>query len=137
MKIENRPITPEEKQNVSDGFDRHCLAKDAPPHCPEDFCFVATDDEGVIKGTIYGHMVWDWMYIDVLYAEDTCRNKGLGTSLMQKAETLATERGLCGIYLTTQNWQAPGFYEKMGYTPYYDLPDFPRGHSRIGFRKYL
>jgi hypothetical protein len=45
--------------------------------------------------------------------------------------------GLTGIYLWTQSWQAGGFYAKLGYEQFTEFADFPPGHSRLGFRKYL
>ena len=49
----------------------------------------------------------------------------------------------CGVWngcqwrLWTQSWQAGGFYQQLGYSEFTRFDDFPKGHSRIGFRKIL
>ena len=56
---------------------------------------------------------------------------------MQLAEEFAAGAALQGIWLWTQSWQADGFYRQLGYSELTRFDDFPKGHSRIGFRKNL
>ncbi len=57
--------------------------------------------------------------------------------VMLAAEEQARNMKLTGIYLWTESWQAPGFYKKLGYSQFVEFRNFPPGHSRLGFCKYL
>jgi hypothetical protein len=54
---------------------------------------------------------------------------------MARAEEEAIRRGCCHAYLDTFDFQAPGFYRKLGYSEWGVLEDFPPGHQRIFLKK--
>ena len=56
---------------------------------------------------------------------------------MRTAEEVARERGCAGIWLDTFSFQARGFYEKLGYTVFGRIDDYPPGQSRFWLRKHL
>ena len=56
---------------------------------------------------------------------------------MHKAEALARERDLVGLWLDTFSWQAPGFYERLGFIEVGRIPDHPPGEARIFLAKRL
>jgi len=68
---------------------------------------------------------------------DTARGKGVGTRLMQLAEQEAVARGCHSAWLDTHEFQAKGFYERLGYVPFGELPNYPHGFSRIFLQKSL
>ncbi len=78
-----------------------------------------------------------WAYIDLLWVSEGMRGKGLGRQLMNKAEDESKNRGCHSAYLWTQDFEAPRFYEKLGYTRFVVFEDFIPGHQRIGFMKRL
>ncbi len=77
------------------------------------------------------------MYIDELWVSSELRGDGLGTRLMRLAEKFAAKHSLQGIWLWTQSWQAEQFYSQLGYVEFTRFDNFPKGHSRIGYRKIL
>ena len=46
---------------------------------------------------------------------------------MQLAEREAVQRGCHGAWLDTFEFQARGFYERLGYTCFGELPNYPAG----------
>lgn len=86
---------------------------------------------------VEGQICWDWCYIDTLWVDEKHRNQGLGTALMQTVENEARSKNVVGIYLWTQSWEAPHFYEKHGYMRFTTFENCPRTHQRYGYRKYL
>lgn len=136
MIIETRSLTSQEETHIRIGFSRHAGTLNAPDYQKETIGFVMYDGDK-LAAAFDGDIIWDWFYIDVLYVDDAYRGQDLGTQLMQKAEKLAQERRLTGLYLTTQDWQAVEFYKKMGYSEYAVFDDFPKGFKRHCFRKYL
>ena len=56
---------------------------------------------------------------------------------MSEAEGAARQQGCRGAYLDTATFQAPKFYERLGYREFGRPVDFPPGHSRIWLVKRL
>jgi GNAT superfamily N-acetyltransferase len=100
------------------------------------FSILAFLEERLVGGLI-GKIFWNWLYADIVWVEEEFRRRGVGSEIMRAAEARARQMNLSGIYLWTASWQAPLFYEKLGYTQFTEFRDFPPGHIRFGFRKYL
>mgnify|MGYP000426217307 CR=1 FL=1 len=137
MRIEERPVSDEEKAAIKSGFEALNDKAGTPPHHTESISYVAVNEHGAVAGAVYGYIRWDWVYIDILYVSDGYRDQGLGTQLMNKVEDMARTRGMTGLHLTTHDWQGSKFYEKLGYTLYGTLDNFPKGHKRLAYCKYL
>jgi ribosomal protein S18 acetylase RimI-like enzyme len=56
---------------------------------------------------------------------------------MEMVEEEGKKRGATFAYTDTFTWQAPGFYEKIGYTIYGKLEGFPPGNELSYYRKSL
>jgi GNAT superfamily N-acetyltransferase len=100
------------------------------------FSILAHAEERIVGGLI-GKVYWNWLYADLVWVEEEFRGQGIGTDVMRRAEQRAHDMKLTGIYLWTETWQAPAFYLKLGYTQFVEFKNFPPGHSRFGFHKYL
>jgi ribosomal protein S18 acetylase RimI-like enzyme len=90
-----------------------------------------------IIGALVGQTFWGWLYIEFIWVSEELRKEGVGKSLIAKAEAEARKRGARYVYLNTFNFQAPGFYRKLGYRQFGKMKDFPRGYSRHWFMKAL
>ena len=95
------------------------------------------DDAGQTVGGLTAWWYYNWMFVELLYVPETLRGQDLGTQVMAKAEAYAREHGMIGIWLDTFSFQARGFYEKLGYTVFGELPNYPDGHSRFFLQKRL
>jgi GNAT superfamily N-acetyltransferase len=95
------------------------------------------DDAGAILGGLLAHVYLDWMFVQILWLDERLRGGGTGTQLMRRAEEAARELGCTGVWLDTFSFQAPGFYQKLGYEEFGRLDEYPRGFSRHFFRKRL
>ena len=98
---------------------------------------VIRDPKGKITGGLSGVSYYGWLFIDHLVLPEPLRRQGLGTSLMQQAEAVAKTRGCIGIWLDTFSFQAPEFYQKLGFTVFGEIPDYPQGQSRFYLAKRL
>ena len=72
-----------------------------------------------------------------LWVEESLRNRGIGTKLLQAAEQEARRRGCTQINLMTFSFQAPGFYGKHAFEVVATIDDHPRGHQNVLMRKRL
>ncbi|MEM9216527.1 MAG: GNAT family N-acetyltransferase [Cyanobacteria bacterium P01_F01_bin.150] len=129
-------LTSEEQAIVTAGFAYYSETNAAPPFVQKKLAWIAENNQELI-GVLTAALLWDWIYIDELWVAENYRQQGLGTSLMKQAESYAVSQQLVGLWLWTQSWQAENFYKKLGYQEFTRFEDFPRGHSRIGFRKQL
>ncbi len=95
------------------------------------------DDSGGITAGLHG---WTWGgtgFVELLWVSAPLRRRGLGSRLLLAAETEARYRGCHQMQLDTHSYQAPAFYERLGYEAIGHLPGWPGHDTRIFFRKRL
>ncbi len=98
---------------------------------------VMRDDRGDVVGGMIGGTYWNWLYVRILWVRDDCRKQGAGTRLMQLAEEEARARGCKNVHLDTFDFQALGFYNRLGYTVWGRLEEFTPGYTRFFLKKQL
>ncbi|VVO08022.1 GNAT family N-acetyltransferase [Pseudomonas fluorescens] len=104
----------------------------------EKFALLVRDDQSEqIHGGLYGKISGNWLFIELLGVSEQVRGQGIGSRLMAMAEDLARKKECVGIYLDTFDFQAPVFYQKLGFTQFGRLDDYPPGHQRYFFQKRL
>lgn len=97
------------------------------------------DENGIVIGGLVGRTndIPEWLQISDLWIMENKRKQGLGSQLMRLAEEEAKRRRCCFARLTTSDYQAPNFYEKLGYKVYGKLENCPRGETVYFFFKEL
>jgi GNAT superfamily N-acetyltransferase len=95
------------------------------------------DDAGEVVGGLIGEFRLDWLYVDWLWVDDNERGKGYGAALMALAEGETRKAGKTHIFLWTWSFQAPEFYQALGYVECGRIMDHPKGHDNIQFVKRL
>jgi GNAT superfamily N-acetyltransferase len=86
--------------------------------------------DGTALGGMTGHTQHGWLFIKLLWLPERFRGTGIGTELMRRAEAEARARGCVGVWLDTFSFQARGFYERLGYRAFGEIPDHPPGEAR-------
>lgn len=94
-------------------------------------------DDGSVDGGLTARISFNHMFVEMLVVPERLRGQGVGRRLMEQAEALAREHSCAGIWLDTFSFQAPGFYEKLGYTSFGEIANYPPGHRRFFFHKHL
>ena len=87
--------------------------------------------DGELYAGLHGHTWGGTCQIKLLWVAKQERGCGLGTALLEAAESEARRRGCKQIMLATHSFQAPDFYAKHGYEHVATLTDNPAGHSDI------
>ncbi|AFI89058.1 N-acetyltransferase [Pectobacterium parmentieri] len=88
------------------------------------------DDENNIIAGLISRTWWGALEVQYLWVSDKHRKSGLGRQLMQAAEKEALKRDCHLAYVDTFEFQAKGFYEKLGYKEYGNLPGYAHRHTR-------
>lgn len=99
--------------------------------------FTLKNAAGELIGAADGSSYWGRTYLDMLWVSPTARGQGVGQRLMAEVERLAREHGSRGIDLWTMDFQAPGFYEKMGFTVSGTIAGYDEGHEKRFYSKAL
>lgn len=94
-------------------------------------------DNGQIIAGLSGHSWGGCCTIVLLWVDESIRGGGVGRALMHAAEEEALRRGCHQIVLSTHSFQAPRFYEKLGFRPLAVIPNNPAGHEDIIYIKEL
>ena len=82
----------------------------------EEYCYIAQNDAGKIIGAITGRAYYNEVHIGDLIVDEAYRGADIGTKLVRAVEDAYSNKGYEKITLTTFGFQAPGFYEKLGYS---------------------
>jgi len=98
---------------------------------------VLSDSGGQTIGGLWGRTAFGWLFVELLFVPESLRGQGLGRELMHRAEAEALTRGCHAAWLDTFQFQARGFYERLGYTCFGELSDYPPGFARYFLRKML
>lgn len=128
-------VSAEAQAQIAAGFSRHAKEKAAPEHQKQRLSWVIHDDDKHLCGALTADLLWDWLYVDELWVDHSVRGQGQGRRLMAALEAHGRSLGVTGIWLWTQSWQAAEFYEHLKYEEFTRFPGFPKGHTRIGYRK--
>ncbi len=119
------------------GFDAVTFPPGVELHEQAPFAIALRNSNDGIEGGVTGSSVWGWLYVRYLWVHDRWRGRGQGARLMQAAEVEAEKRACTGIWVSTYSFQAPTFYQKLGYQEFGRIDDFPKGHRRLFYEKRL
>lgn len=131
LRVTDEP-TEEDKEEIYQGLLEYNLARIENKDVEELGVFLE-DEAGKKIGGLTGETHGNWLEVEYLWVEEAHRGEDIGTALMNRAETIARERGCKYAFLNTFGFQAKGFYQKLGYEEVFTLDEYPL----TGTRHYL
>jgi len=93
------------------------------------------DGAASVVGGFWGMTMFGWLHAQMLFVPEAARGRGFGTAIMGMAEREARARGCAGACVDTFDFQAARFYERLGFSRFGVLDEYPPGFQRIYFRK--
>lgn len=122
--------TPDEVQFLENQIDEHNMAgtgrRDFRP-----LALFRRTDQGTIEAGLYGFTWADWLEIKLVWVREDLRGRGYGRQLIEAAEAEARARGCTHVWLDSYTFQAPTFYQRLGYEVFGRLPGYPAPHGRV------
>jgi GNAT superfamily N-acetyltransferase len=97
---------------------------------------IRNDAHEIIAG-FDGHTWGGCCELSHIWMHEQYRGQGLGTLLLRSAEAEAVARGCVLVVQATHSFQAPGFYDRMGYERKYAIEGRPQGHTDIIYVKVI
>ena len=95
------------------------------------------DDSGQLMAGLVAETFGNWLEIEYLFVKEELRRQGIGTQLLQQAESEAKKRNCRFAFVNTYQFQAPAFYQKYGYKEVFTLKDYPYTGQRHYYQKEL
>jgi len=95
------------------------------------------DEHGELMAGLVAETFGNWLEIEYLFVKDDLRGQGIGSQLLQRAESEAKKRNCRFAFVNTYQFQAPGFYQKQGYKEVFTLKDYPYTGQRQYYQKDL
>ena len=95
------------------------------------------DEHGEIMAGLVAETFGNWLEIEYLFVKEDLRGQGIGSQLMQQAESEAKKRNCRFAFVNTYQFQAPAFYQKQGYKGVFTLKDYPYTGQRHYYQKDL
>lgn len=94
----------------------------------------ATDQ---IVGGLIGRTSLGLFFVDLIFIPESLRGSGVRSEIMERAEAEARRRGCSTAVLFTITFQAPGFYERLGYQVLGRINCEAPGYARLCMTKVL
>ena len=95
------------------------------------------DEYGEIMAGLVAETFGNWLEIEYLFVKEDLRGQGVGSQLLQRAESEAKKRNCRFAFVNTYQFQAPAFYQKHGYQEVFILKDYPYTGQRHYYQKDL
>lgn len=115
FQIRQNKLQDEVKKKIFDGFSKEAMETTGINGLDEEpISFEIFKDKEFI-GAIVVQAFWGQLHIKYLFVEKKYRGQGLARKLMNHALEFGKHRGYRFAFVETMNFQAPKFYEKMGF----------------------
>ena len=95
------------------------------------------DDSGQVMAGLVAETFGNWLEIEYLFVKEDLRGQGIGSQLLQQAESEAKKKNCRFAFVNTYQFQAPSFYQKHGYKEVFTLKDYPYTGQRHYYQKEL
>lgn len=137
IKITEEPLNDALKRQIYEGLGRHALQKTGHNEKGAPYAFVARDKKDQLLGVVVVEIFWGSLHIKYVYTVEAFRGQGIAAMLMEQALQYGRDEHCSFAYVETMNFQAPGFYQKLGFQLEYTRFGFAHGTSFLYLKKDL
>ncbi len=93
--------------------------------------FVIRDEAGRTVAITAGYTWAGVSEIKQMWVDEAFRGQGYGRALLDAMLTEAQRRGVSRVWVASYDFQAPGFYERAGFTRMAEFDGWPEGRVNV------
>jgi ribosomal protein S18 acetylase RimI-like enzyme len=127
--IQSSPLTPDLKKHIYETFARHAIYCTGINGLDQDPLAFEIRDGETLAGCVVIQLFWGQLHIKYLFVEESHRNQGIATALMKHALDYGRSQGCTFAFVETMSFQAPDFYQKLGFKIDFTRPGYAKGTS--------
>jgi len=101
------------------------------------FAFFIRNEAKAILAGVKGVSLYGCLYVDMLWVAPELQHKGLGSKLILACEKLGHDRLCTFVSLSTMDWEALPFYQKLGYEIEFVREGYEKNSKMYFLRKSL
>jgi len=136
-KIIQTRLTSDMKKHIYDVFAQHGIAATGIDGLAEDPILFEMREGEKLMACVCVQIFWGQLHIKYMIVEEPYRNQGLGRTMMENAFEFGRTRGCTFAFVETLNFQAPEFYQKLGFVVELERLGYTKGSSFFYMRKEL
>ena len=126
----------QKEQEIGDLIRSYNRSKRETTEC-EPLNLYVEDEHGQLLAGLVAETFGNWLEIEYLFVKEGLRGQGIGSQLLQQAESEAKKRNCRLAFVNTYQFQAPAFYQKHGYQEVFTMKDYPYTGQRHYYQKEL
>lgn len=124
LEIRQNKLSDEIKRKIFQGFARQAITSTGIDGLNEDPISFEVVNGSEFVGAIVVQLFWNQLHIKYLFVEENYRGQGLARQLMDHALEFGKKRGCQFAFVETMSFQAPDFYQKMGFVIEFSRPGY-------------
>lgn len=136
-RIRQKKVTDEMKKRIFAGFAREAILQTGMDGLTGEAISFEIFEDSQFMGVVIVEPFWEQLHIKYLFVEELYRNRGIGRKLMKRALEFGKKKGYHFAFVETMNFQAPDFYQKLGFVMEFSRTGFAKGTSLHYLRKML
>lgn len=137
FQIQQNKLCDEVKKRIFDGFGSQAIESTGINGlCEEPISFEIFHKTEFV-GAIVVQPFWGQLHIKYLFVEKKYRGQGIARQLMNHALEFGIKRGCHFAFVETMSFQAPEFYQKMGFAIEFSRPGYAKNTTFHYLKKSL
>jgi len=113
--ITKTTLTPELKTSIFEAFAKHAIESVGFDGLAQELVAFEIMENDVSLGVVVCQLFWGNLHVKYLLTNKEYRGRGIARALMEHAFIFGKENGCSFAFVETMSFQAPEFYQKLGF----------------------
>ena len=135
--ITQSPLTAELQKHIYNGFAKHAIESTGINGLSQPPISFEMSKDKRFAGCVIVQLFWGQLHIRYLFIEEGFRGKGFAKELINHALAYGKAQGCSFAFVETMSFQAPEFYQKLGFKVEFVRRGYDRGTSFYYLKKDL